>query len=99
MSKHQEIRTSLVAQWIKIHLPMQGTQVQSPVQEDSTGQGATKPHAPLLLKPTCPAPMLCNKRSTTVRSLHTAMKSSPRSPELERAHAKHRRPSTAKINK
>ena len=28
--------TSLVAQWIRVSLPMQGTQVQSPVQEDST---------------------------------------------------------------
>ena len=35
-------RTSLVAQWIRIHLPMQGTQVQSLVREDSTCHGATK---------------------------------------------------------
>ena len=36
-------RTSLVAQWIRIRLPMQGTQVRSLVQEDPTCRGATKP--------------------------------------------------------
>ena len=35
-------RTSLVVQWIGIQLPMQGTQVQSLIQEDSTYHGATK---------------------------------------------------------
>ncbi|KAJ8775921.1 hypothetical protein J1605_015984 [Eschrichtius robustus] len=34
---------SLVAQWLRIRLPMQGTQVQSLVQEDTTCRGATKP--------------------------------------------------------
>ena len=36
-------RTSLVAQWLRICLPMQGTQVRSLVQEDPTCRGATKP--------------------------------------------------------
>ena len=35
--------TSLVVQWLRIHLPTQGTQVQSLVQEDPTCIGATKP--------------------------------------------------------
>ena len=35
--------TSLVAQWLRIHLPMQGTQVWSLVWEDPTCHGATKP--------------------------------------------------------
>ena len=35
--------TSLVEQWLRIHLPMQGTQVQALVQEDPTCRGATKP--------------------------------------------------------
>ena len=35
--------TSLLVQWLKIHLSMQGTQVQSLVQEDPTCYGATKP--------------------------------------------------------
>ena len=35
--------TSLVVQWLRIRLPMQGTQVRSLVQEDPTCRGATKP--------------------------------------------------------
>ena len=34
---------SLVAQWLRIHLPMQGTRVRALVQEDPTCHGATKP--------------------------------------------------------
>ena len=36
-------RASLVAQWLRIHLPMQGTQVRALVPEDSTCRGVTKP--------------------------------------------------------
>ena len=36
-------KTSLVVQWLRIHLPIQGTQIQSLVQEDSTCHRATKP--------------------------------------------------------
>ena len=35
--------TSLVVQLLRIHLPMQGTQVPALVQEDPTCHGATKP--------------------------------------------------------
>ena len=35
--------TSLVAQWLRIHLPMQGTQIRALVREDPTCHGATKP--------------------------------------------------------
>ena len=35
--------TSLVAQWLRIYLLMQGTQVRALVREDSTFHGATKP--------------------------------------------------------
>ena len=35
--------TSLVVQWLRIRLPVQGTRVQSLVWEDSTCFGATKP--------------------------------------------------------
>ena len=34
---------SLVAQWLRIHLPFQGTWVQALVREDPTCHGATKP--------------------------------------------------------
>ena len=42
-SKSLQIRTSLVVQWIRACLPMQGTLVESLVWEDSTCRGATKP--------------------------------------------------------
>ncbi|KAJ8785411.1 hypothetical protein J1605_007008 [Eschrichtius robustus] len=35
--------TSLVAQWLRIHLPTQGTRVRALVQEDPTCRGATNP--------------------------------------------------------
>ena len=34
---------SLVAQWLRIHLPMQGTRVRALVWENPTCHGATKP--------------------------------------------------------
>ena len=50
--------TSLVAQWLRIHLPVQGTQVQYLFREDPTCIRETKPvchnyraYAPQLLKP------------------------------------------------
>ena len=36
-------QASLVAQWLRIRLPMQGTRVWALVQEDPTCRGATKP--------------------------------------------------------
>ena len=41
--KESETGTSLVAQWLRIHLPMQGTRVWSLGREDPTCHGATKP--------------------------------------------------------
>ena len=35
--------TSLVVQWLRVRLLMQGTQVRSPVWEDPTTRGANKP--------------------------------------------------------
>ena len=34
---------SLVAQWLGIRLPMQGTRVRAPVREDPTCRGAARP--------------------------------------------------------
>ena len=34
---------SLVAQWLGVRLPMQGTRVRAPIWEDPTCRGATKP--------------------------------------------------------
>ena len=67
--------TSLVVQWLRIRLPMQGTRVRALVWEDPTCRGATKPRAsqllslrsrarvPQLLKPACLESTLRNKRS------------------------------------
>ena len=70
LSKKSLEGTSLVAQWLRIRLPMQGTQVRALVQEDPTCRIATKPvrHnywacVPQLLKPTHLEPVLHNKRS------------------------------------
>ena len=41
--KTSHFGTSLVAQWLGIHLTMQGTRVRTLVREDPTGCGATKP--------------------------------------------------------
>ena len=38
-----EYRASLVAQWLRICLPMQGTRVRALVWEDPTCRGATTP--------------------------------------------------------
>ena len=43
LKKKTHIWTSLEVQWIRIHLSMQGTQVQTLVHEDPTCCGATKP--------------------------------------------------------
>ena len=39
----RKMGTSLVARWLGIHLPLQGTRVPALVQEDPTRHGATKP--------------------------------------------------------
>ena len=57
--KNKPGRSSLVAQWIRIHLPMQGTQVRSLVWEDSTCHRATKSLRCLNTL----EPLLCNKRN------------------------------------
>ena len=41
MLKNQYMRTSLVVQWVRIRLPMQGTRVQFLIWEDSTCHGIT----------------------------------------------------------
>ena len=40
---NERFRTSLVVQWLRIRLPMLGTQIQSLVWEDPPCHGATKP--------------------------------------------------------
>ena len=59
--REREGRTSLVVQWLRICLPVQGTWVQSLVQEDSTCPQSTC--MSLRLKPVHLEPKLCSKRS------------------------------------
>ena len=72
----QEMRISLVVQWLRIYLPMQGTRVWSLVWEDSTCLGTTKSVChnywapeppsylpkPQLLKPACLEAVLHEER-------------------------------------
>ena len=58
------------AKWMRICLPMHGTQVRSPAWEGSTRSRATNPvhrnyraRMLQLLKPVCLEPILCNQRS------------------------------------
>ena len=62
VGKYYYLWTSLVAQWLRIRLPMQGTRVRALVREDPTCHGATKPVRHNYW--TCTLePVLCNKRS------------------------------------
>ena len=68
--KNTPFRASLVVQWLRIRLPVQGTRVRALVREDPTCRGAAKPvchnywtFEPQLLKPARLEPMLRNKRS------------------------------------
>ena len=65
------MQTSLVVQWLRIHLPVEGTQVRSLVQEDPTSWGPTKPmhhnYWSMCAQSLCPA----TGEATTVRSPHT----------------------------
>ena len=103
-----ETWASLVLQWLGVRLPTQGTRVQAPVQGDPTCDGATKPvchnYWACALEPMCPncwglrAWSRCSttREATAMRSLRTAMKSSPHLRQLERARAQQRRHNAAK---
>ena len=86
--KPQLARASLVAQWLRIHLLVQGTQVWSLVQEVSTRLGATKPMGHNYLAHAL-EPMLCKKRShhnekhLTREISHTATKT-PAQPKINK---------------
>ena len=78
--------TSLVVQWLRICLPMQGTQVQALVREDSTCRRATKPRAPQLLKLAHLEPMLRNKRSHHNKPTHRNEEQTLLAPTRESTH-------------
>ena len=93
----------LVVQWLRIHLPMQGTQVQPWFGKIPLALAQLSPSA------TTTEPTYCNywsphtwslcsatRELTTMRSLCIEMKSSPPSPQLERAGVQQQRPSATK---
>ena len=91
-----QIRTigaSLVAQWLGICLPMQGTRVRALVWEDPTCRGAA---GPVSHNYWACAPQ--QEEAAIVRGPRTAVKGGPRLPQLEKALAQRRGPNTA-INK
>ena len=83
---------------MRICLPMQGTWVPSLVWEDSTCCRAVKPRHHNLLKPARLKPVLHNKRSRH-NDKPVKLESSPRSPQLKKAHEQHKDPVHPKINK
>ena len=68
---------SLVAHWLGIHQPMQGTQDGSLVQEDPTYHRATKPVCHSYGSPSTQSPCSTTRETTALRSPHTMTKSSP----------------------
>ena len=78
-------RTSLVVQWLRICLPMQGTPVQSLVQESPHNTGQLSPCA---ITPEACAPQ--QRKAPTPQP-----ESSPRLPQPEKAWAQQQRPSAA----
>ena len=80
-----------MAQWIRICLPMQGTQVWSLLREDSTRCGVTKPANWNYWTPVCLEPVLC--KQTPRRETCALQLSRPRSLQLEKACVPQRRPS------
>ena len=106
--KRLSLWASLVAQWLRIRLPMQEIRVRALVREDPTCRRATKPvrhnYWACALEPMSHnywspgawSPCSTRREATTMRSPHTATKSSPGSPQLEKARAQQRRPNTAK---
>ena len=76
---------SLVAQWLRIRLPMQGTRVRALVWEDPTCRGAAGPLEPQLQSLRVWSLCSTTREAAIVRGPRTAMKSGPHLPQLEKA--------------
>ena len=81
----KDVRASLVAQWLRICLPMQGTRVRALVWEDPTCRGTTIVREPQLLSLRVWSLCSATREAATVRGPRTAMKSGPHLPQLEKA--------------
>ena len=91
--------TSLVVQKLRIHLPMQGTQVWFLIQEDPTCCRATKPvhHNYWAHMPRAHVPQ--EEKPLHWEAWATQAERSPCSSQLEEAHTQQRRPSQKQIHK
>ena len=94
-------RTSLVVQWLRIHLPMQGTQVWSLIWEDPICFRATKPVGHKYWSRSTWEPMLHSKRSHCNEKPmhHNGLQSSLHSrlcSQLEKVHTQEQRFHAAK---
>ena len=87
---------SLVAQWLRICLLMQGNTGSSPGLGRSHMPRSNEARAPQLLSLCIWSLCSTAKEAVTVRGPRTVMKSGPRLPQLEKALAQKRRPNTAK---
>ena len=65
--------TSVVVQWLRIHLPKQGTRVPSLVQEDATGQRAAKPGSHSYWARKLRKPRSATREATMMKNLQTAI--------------------------
>ena len=90
------IGASLVVQWLRICLLMQGTRVRALVWEDPHMPRSNWAREPQLLSLRVWSLCSATREAATVIGPRTAMKSGPRSPQLEKALAQKRRPTTAK---
>ena len=90
--KKKQAGASLVAQWLRICLPVQGTRVQALVWEDPTCRGAA---GPVLLSLRIWSLCSTTREVVMVGGPRTMMRSGPRLPQLEKALAQRRRPNTA----
>ena len=75
-----------MAQWLGIHLLMQGTRVQYMVQEDPTCFGATGPAQAQLLKPTSPRTHAPQQEKALLWKAYTPQREQPHSLQLEKLH-------------
>ena len=101
-SKIKKAGISLVIQWLRIRLPVQGTGVQSLVWEDPTCRGATKPvhhnswaHTLQLLKPMCLEPVPQQEMLLQGEACAPQLESSPHLPQVEKTHVQQQKPCAA----
>ena len=107
LKKLKTLGASLVAQWLRIRLPMQGSWVRALVREDPTCRGATKPmchnYWDCTLEPTSHNYWACMPQLLKPVSLEPVLRNKPlqweaHSPPLKKAHVQQQRPKN-KIDK